>query len=413
MMNDAEPRIAYLLHRFPGHTDTFIKREIKALLKHGRQVQVLSVWKPKDNETTPAHLEEWQGVTTFLLPKGLIGIAVDLFKVFAASPGRFFSGLGLAWKTSRLGLKGLMAQGAYFIQAVLACAEINKHGYTHLHNHIGDQSGTVTMLAARLAGIGYSITFHGWPVFFDAEKHRVSEKVKAAAFTRSISYFCRSQLMLFSGATDPTPFKVVHCGIELSAYKFRMPRQDVRRVLCVARISPEKGLTFLIEAFKKLADSGLNCELRLAGDGSMRADLEAMARNLGIADKVTFLGFINEAQIAQELQLADIFVLTSYVEGVPVSAMEAMAVGVPVVATNVGGTSELIQDGVSGLLVRPSDTETIYASIRKLIENPDLRSQIAKNGRLIVEKEFDSEPEFAKLSQYFLEYGHRAVTSSR
>jgi glycosyltransferase involved in cell wall biosynthesis len=157
-----------------------------------------------------------------------------------------------------------------------------------------------------------------------------------------------------------------------------------------------------------LAESGLDCELRLAGDGSMRVQLEALAKALHLSDKITFLGFINEKQIAEELQQADIFVLTSYVEGVPVSAMEAMAVGVPVVATNVGGTSELIQEGISGLLVRPSDVDTVYAALRKLITNFDLRMSIAKNGRAVVEREFNSELEFAKLNQHFLSYGHRS-----
>ena len=100
------------------------------------------------------------------------------------------------------------------------------------------------MLAAHLAQIGYSITFHGWPVFFDAKYYRVKEKVLSARFTRAISYFCRSQLMMFSEQDDPRTFKVVHCGLSLDRYHYRPPREPVRRIFCAARLSPAEGTCF-------------------------------------------------------------------------------------------------------------------------------------------------------------------------
>ena len=165
--------------------------------------------------------------------------------------------------------------------------------------------------------------------------------------------------MMFSECDDPGMFKVVHCGLSLEKYHYRPPREQVRRIFCAARLSPEKGHAFLIRAMKLLVDRGHELELRLAGDGPRKEQLTDLAHELGISDRVRFLGFLTEDEVIRELQDADLFVLPSFVEGLPVSAMEAMAIGVPVIATNIAGTSELVEDGRTGLLVRPSDSVCI------------------------------------------------------
>src|SRR5689334_9680175 len=162
-------KIAYLLHRFPEITDTFIKREIRSLQKSGTNVQVIAVWKPTASETTPEIMKQWAAETHFVLPRSLPSIVGILLVSLVRSPVRFAGTLRLALSTSRPGLQGLLYQLIYFVEAVLAADIIRQRAIDHVHNHIGDQSGTVTMLAADLAKIGYSITFHGWPVFFDAQ----------------------------------------------------------------------------------------------------------------------------------------------------------------------------------------------------------------------------------------------------
>jgi glycosyltransferase involved in cell wall biosynthesis len=396
-------RIGYLLHVFPQVTDTFIRREIRSLQKAGTFVHVISVWKPDPSETAPDILADWAHDTEFLLPRSPLSIAAIFLTAFIRSPLRFLQTLYLAYSTARPGVRGFIYQIFYFVEAVLASNACRRNSIDHLHNHIGDQSGTVTMLAAKLAGIGYSITFHGWPVFFDAKSAHIKEKVRGATFTRAISYFCRSQLMMFSEWDDPTPFKVVHCGLEIGKYKFRPPREQVEHLFCAARLSPEKGFTFLIRALKILTDKGHSLELRLAGDGPSRAQLDRLARDLGVVDRVHFLGYMGEDAINKELRAADLFVLPSFVEGVPVSAMEAMAMGVPVIATNIGATSELVEDRKTGLLVRPSDAEALAEAVIMLIRDYDFRTRAAELARKKVTKEFEIQRETAKLNRYLLE----------
>src|SRR5664280_1586594 len=396
-------RIAYLLHRFPAITDTFIKREIRSLQIAGTSVLVISVWKPNERETTPDILSEWAEDTRFILPRPGLSIWRTVFAAALRSPRRFFLTLRLAFSTSRPGVRGLAYQFFYFLEAILAADELRKNTIDHVHNHIGDQSGTVTMLAAQLAGIGYSITFHGWPVFFDAKYSRIKEKVLGARFTRSISYFCRSQLMMFSECNDPTAFKVVHCGLNIAKYAYRPPKQQIKRLFCAARLSPEKGLAFAIEALSLLLAKGNDLELRLAGDGPSKSHLESLTTRLGLADRVQFLGFLTEDEVIGELQASDLFVLPSFVEGVPVSAIEAMAVGVPVIATNIAGTSELIEDGKTGILIRPSDSQALAEAVVRMIEDYEFRLNAAEQARRKVVEEFDIDKETAKLNQYLVE----------
>jgi glycosyltransferase involved in cell wall biosynthesis len=309
----------------------------------------------------------------------------------------------LAFSTARPGFRGLLYQTYYFLQAVVVADILFQNSVDHAHNHIGDQSGTVTMLAAKLSGIGYSITFHGWPVFFDASGWRIKEKVIGAKFTRSISYFCRSQLMMFSGCEDPKPFKVVHCGLTLEKYRFRLPRERIDRIFCAARLSPEKGHTFSVKALKLLREKGLSLELRLAGDGPSKLRLRNLALELGILDYIHFLGSLSEEEIIRELEASDLFLLSSYVEGIPVSAMEAMAIGVPVIATNVAGTSELVEDGRTGLLVRPSDPQALADAVMRMIDDYPFRLRATQFGRQKVVDEFDVDKETVKLNDSLIE----------
>jgi colanic acid/amylovoran biosynthesis glycosyltransferase len=407
--------IGYVLQYFPGVTDTFIRREIRSLQNLGVKVDVISVWKPKvlrseidsvsqwSIETTPDVLSDWAHETNFVLPASPLFIIITLLASFLRSPIKFLATLHFAFLTARPGVLGLAYQLIYFVQAILVAAVVRRKSIDHMHNHIGDNGGTVTMLSAKFTGIGYSITFHGWPVFFDASNSQIKEKVLRAKFTRSISYFCRSQLMMFSECEDPSLFKIVHCGIDIQRYPFRTPRQEIKRLFSSGRLAPEKGHCFLIRALKSLLDQGYDLELGLAGDGPSKEGLQTLVRELGVEHQTKFLGFLSEEQIIRQLQDADLFVLPSFVEGVPVSAMEAMAMGVPVIATNVGGTSELVENGTTGLLVRPADSHALADAVMSMIDDYQFRKRAAELGRRKVECEFNLVKETEKLKSYFLQ----------
>jgi colanic acid/amylovoran biosynthesis glycosyltransferase len=394
--------ITYLLHRFPRATDTFIMREIRSLQRAGVKVNVISVWKPLAEETIPELLAEWSEDVSFLLPSSIPGIMHGLFSVFFSAPRNFFAAFRLALRTSRPGIRGHVYQIFYLIEAALATQVMVKNSNCHLHNHFGDQSGTVTMLAAVISGVRYSISYHGPHIFLDGMGPQIQEKVRRAAFNRCISFFCRSQLLLFAGSNDVSSARIIHCGLDLGKYSFKPPREEVMNVFCAARLAPEKGIEFLLQAINLLAKEYQHVRLRLAGDGPSKLPLQEMAKRLGISQRVDFLGQLSETQVTTELLSSDLFVLPSLAEGLPVSVMEAMAIGVPVIATNIAGVSELVENGENGLLVRPTDPEGLAEAITIMIEDYAFRLSAADRARRKVEAEFDIGVETSKLKELFL-----------
>jgi glycosyltransferase involved in cell wall biosynthesis len=399
--NGSKMKIVYLLHRFPVLTDTFIRREIRGIQTTGTEVEVISVWTPNGKETTSDLLQDWSRDVRFLFPQSILSILLAVLKVMFSSPKRFVAALRLGFATSRPGLRGMIYQIFYIGEAILAANAINKSNVDHIHNHFGDHSGIVTMLASKLTNINYSISFHGPHVFFDGANAAIKEKVKHASFIRCISHFCCSQLIVLCGGTDMPALKIVHCGLDLSRYQFHAPREEIRNLFCAARLVPEKGIEFLIQALGLLINNGYLVNLRIAGDGPRRASLEDSARRLNVADRVCFLGNLSEQEVAHELSMSDLFILPSLAEGIPVSIMEAMAVGLPVIATNIAGTSELVDDRKTGLLVRPADSEAIAKAVVTVIERPEFRRKAADSARAKVGDEFDIAKECAKLNECF------------
>ena len=397
-------KIVYLLHRFPMLTDTFIRREIRSLQKTGTEVEVISVWTPNGKETTSDLLRDWSHDVSFLLPQSVPSMLCALLKVVFSSPKRFVAALRLSFATSRPGFRGMIYQIFYVGEAILAAEVIKKRNVDHIHNHFGDHSGIVTMLASKLTNIKYSISFHGPHVFFDAANAAIKEKVKHASFIRCISYFCCSQLIALCGGSDMPSLEIVHCGLHLSKYHFRTPREEVRNLFCAARLAPEKGIEFLIQALGLLINKGYIVNLRVAGDGPSKTSLEELARALGIADRVYFLGNLSEQEVVHELSMSDLFILPSLAEGIPVAIMEAMAVGLPVIATNIAGTSELVEGGKTGLLVRPADPQAIAEAVITMMQGGEFRRRAAELGRAKVEDEFDVIKECAKLNECFLQF---------
>lgn len=393
--------VVYILHRFPRVTDTFIFREIRTLQKQGLSVKVVSVWHPKDSETLPQVLKDWKDDVSFLLPTSAVSAARDVLAMVGRHPIRFVDTFLLALRTSRPGLKGLLFQLFYFMEAILAASRLRGQRRVQLHNHFGDQSGTVTMLTGRFCRLPYSVSFHGPHIFFDPLGQRIKDKALRAAFNRCISFFCRSQIMLFMDNYEPARCPIVHCGVNSAAYPYRDPRSDVTRILSVARLAPEKGFRYLLEAFSAAARNNPAVQLRLAGDGPMRSELQEQARQLGIAERVVFLGRATEAEILDELTMADIFVLPSLAEGLPVSLMEAMSVGVPVIATNVAAVGELIDDGRSGRLVPPTDAGSLGHALSELMHDHEKRIAFARAGRIKIEAEFELERETLMLAEEF------------
>jgi glycosyltransferase involved in cell wall biosynthesis len=385
-------RLGYLTGQYPRATDTFIQREVATLRAQGHHVQTFAVREPPLRDQAPQGLAEARATTIYLLPPQ--GLARAHFQEFLASPGRYLKAIGLAWRICPPGLAAMLKQFAYFAEAGLLAARMRELSLIHLHNHFADSSCSVAAIAAEIGGFSFSFTIHGPAEFFEMSRWRLDEKVRRARFVVCISSFCRSQVMIAAPPTSWRKLRIVHCGVDASLFPVRRHEGRGRRLLFVGRLAPEKGCLVLIEAVAQLSDVTLD----VVGDGPSRAELGERAAALGIADRVVFHGYMDETGVRRRLAEADVFVMTSFAEGVPVVLMEALAAGVPAVATRIAGIPELIEDGVTGMLVAPAEPAAAAEAVRRLLEDPELRNRIAAAGREKVEREFNLEIECERLA---------------
>jgi colanic acid/amylovoran biosynthesis glycosyltransferase len=186
---------------------------------------------------------------------------------------------------------------------------------------------------------------------------------------------------------------LVRCGVETRALPARPDTRaaGVPRIVCVGRLSPEKGHLGLLEAFGQAIERGVRAELRLVGGGPEQARIEARVALLGLKDHSVLLGQLPEDETLQEIAGADLLVSASFMEGLPVVLMEALALGVPVVAPRTAGIPELVDDGVSGLLFDPADWSELADCLIQLLGDPGLRDQMGRTGRARVMAEFDAD----------------------
>jgi glycosyltransferase involved in cell wall biosynthesis len=298
-------------------------------------------------------------------------------------------------------LKALLWQLFYFAEAGVLADHLRSKGARHLHNHFGNSSCSVAMLASTLSDIPFSFTEHGPAIFFEPERWALDEKTSRARFVVAISHFCRSQLMLFSDPAHWGKIAIVHCGVDPLIYG-KTPRASFgKRVIFVGRLDPVKGVLLLLEAFAKARASHADATLTIVGDGAARPAAEARTAALGITTAVSFVGYRTQGEVAALLEQADMLVLPSFAEGVPVVLMEAMASRIPVIASRVAGVSELVEEGIAGFTVPPGDVATLADRMVQLMTDPARARTMGEAGRSIVEREFDVRKEGAWLAEIF------------
>ena len=417
-------RIAYLTGEYPRVTDTFIQREVSALRRLGATVKTFSVRSPRSPQALSTAQQAEREKTYYLLPPNLVGLLAAHIGLCFKHPKQYLQTLTLAWRTRQKGLKGSLYQLVYFIEAGLLAYQLIRQNITHLHNHFGDSSGTVAMLAAAFSGVEYSFTLHGPAIFFEPYRWRIDEKIRRAKFVSCISYFCRSQAMVFAPVEAWPRLHIVHCGVSPETFEVdkELPSEasstpwvkseqtgdiqadcaqpcEGRRLLFVGRLAAAKGLPILLRSLQMLKQRQPDIHLTVVGDGPDRQLLHQQAEELDLISNISFVGAQSPVAVRTYLKKADVFVMSSFAEGVPVVLMEAMMTGLPVVATRIAGVGELVEEGKSGFLVSPSDPTALAERIQMLLADAALRGRMGKYGQQTVRQSFNIDIEAAKLYQ--------------
>lgn len=397
-------RIGYLTSQYPAPSHTFIRREIAALRAAGMNIVTYSI------QRTPtglnAELDRAAAAETFtVLARPFLDYVEAHIVGIVTRPGRYLRTLSLACRHRVPGARAALWSLFHFAEAILLAKRLEADGIGHLHNHFANSAATVGLLASRFANIDWSLTLHGISEFDYPAGLLLHDKIKAANFVACVSRFGMAQAMRLIPPSEWHKLSIVRCGIDRAALPPRPASSslaaDTVHVIAVGRLSPEKGHAGLLEAIKMVRDRGIAVALTIVGDGPERDSLAAQVEQLGLGSIVHFPGRQDEQSALTSIAAADMLVLSSFMEGLPVVLMEAMALGVPVVATRVAGIPELVRDKESGLLFDPADWIALADAIATLAIDPALRERLAVEGRRRIDHEFAIERAVAPLPALF------------
>lgn len=393
--------IAFLNTQYPSLSHTFIEREIRQLRRLGVLIEPFSIRPPGPLGTLGGHHAAAAGETTVLF-ESRIGL------LSAAAVGLLSCPLSTAralWHSQRLspgGLRQRLLHAVYAIEAVRLLRCLRLRDIRHVHVHMANNGAAVALLAARCdPSLTYSLSIHGSAEFFQVDSLILRAKVDSALFTRCISNFCRAQIMTFCSEERWNDLHVVHCGIDLAEFtpqSHPSPAPQAHttapgplRLVTVGRLHSIKAYPLLVRACKALGDSGIEWTLDMIGEGSQRGAIEQAARSCGVQDRVRLLGPVAPDDLRARLGEYDALVVSSFMEGVPVVLMEAMASGLPVLATGVGGIPELVTHAVSGIIVPPGSAEALAEGLKQLAARRADFHAMGKAGRAAIAEHFSIE----------------------
>jgi glycosyltransferase involved in cell wall biosynthesis len=422
-------KLAFLVNQYPAPSHTFIRREIAALENLGWQVHRFSHRRSRAALVDPLDVAE-AGRTHVLLDQGFTRLFIDVFCTLLARPRRLLVELCRAGLTEFYGRGGVIRGVGYLVLACSLGRRMREVGLTHVHAHFGTNPAAVAMLCRRIFGVTYSLTLHGPEEFSDPLRLRLVEKIGGAEFVVAICDAGRRELSRVA-PNAVEKIKLVRCGLDESWFELCPSPIDASSTLvCVARLDEQKHPLLLVEAAKILARRGAQFELILIGDGPLRdavvseLDVEADAdknRRTGMSfdsrqeyplhfelsegATVRLAGWQSQEQIIAHLRPCRALVLSSRAEGLPVAIMEAFALARSVIATDVGGVSELVQNGMTGWLVMPNDATALAdAMFACLAASPEQLNQMGNAGRELLRKNHEIIQSATTLDGLFRQY---------
>ena len=393
-----EPRvrtaIAVLMTWFPRIDETFILREITELERQGQPVIVVPLVHG-DERVVHEEAKPWvkRALFTPFLSRAIV---VSNLRVFLRHPLRYLRLLFGLILATLIRPSTMIRTLAIFPKSVHLSVVLTRMGIRHVHAHFASHATTAATIIAALSDITYSFTIHGPDVFV----HRVllRRKIAGAKFIRAISTFNKAFLCGLYPVLSEGRIHVIHSGVNPDVYAEGEKGQSAGgcvRILSVAALTPSRGFPFLIDACARLAKAGIDFECRIVGDGRLRDATEQWIAQHGLADRVFLLGSRPQHEVAQLMRETDIFVLPSIIapdgqmDGIPISLMEAMAAGKPVVASSLSGIPELVQHGVSGILVDSAYAGRLADAVGRLVDDSELRERMGRAGQMRVRREFD------------------------
>lgn len=402
-------KVAYVVKRYPRYSETFIVNEILAHEAAGVEVGIFSLLSPEDGHFQDA-ISRVRAPVAYLQAKGLK--ASDLWATLDEA-GEDLPNLWGALEEARGG------DVRHVYQAVLLAREARRGGFTHLHAHFATASTTVARLAARFAGLPYTLTAHAKDIFHESvDPEDLRRKLSDAAASVTVSDFNLEYLReRYGRAADGT--RRIYNGLELERFPYGEPRDRGPEIVAVGRLVEKKGFADLVEACALLRDRGVRFRARIVGLGDQEDRLRSLIASRDLRNLVDLAGPLPQREMARVVGGASVFAAPCVVggdgnrDGLPTVLLEAMALGTPCVSTDVTGIPEVLRHGETGLMVPQRDPAALAGALERLLGDAALRVRLARGARRLIEAEFDVSRNAAILRDVFASGGSLEEPSAR
>lgn len=401
--------IAYFVNQYPKVSHSFIRREIQTLETLGWEISRFAVRDCRAELVDQADEEE-ADKTRYILQAGvgyfLTSLLLVLFTRSRCVVSALWQTVAIGWKSER----GLLIHFIYFLEACVLWRWLQQTNITLVHCHFGTNSTTVAMICYWLGGPPFSFTVHGPEEFDKVSAIALPTKLYHAEFVVAISHFGRSQLFRWCFPQQWSKIHVIRCGLgeDFLNYPFTpIPNQETTQLVCVGRLTPQKGQFLLLKALKTLLAKNYSCHLILVGDGELRLPLEKQIKELDLEKNVTITGWADSATVREQILSSHLLVLPSFAEGLPVVLMEALALSRPVISTYIAGIPELVKEGKCGWLV-PAGSESDLSQVLEIAlqSSSQALENMGKLGSDQVKKHHSIDKEAGKLEMLFQDYAN-------
>jgi len=390
-------KLAYFVSRFPHLYQTFVRREINELVRQGSKIDVFPVTGPRRGGARD-DVNARSDAAVAIMPASLREFSTWV-RALRAIRRHFGPCIDLVWQLllathghpANLA-KSLMA----FVKGLAWSDAIEKRGTTHLHAHWSTYPATAAMVVSRLTGTPFSFAFHAYDIF--ATRIMIPEKIERAAFVVVNCRYTLDYILQQIPGTDPGKLVLVYNSLDLAKYENPTHTPDPTRplILAIGQLVPTKGFMDLVDACSLLAAEGREFRLLFAGSGPIQNTLASKARESGISDRVELAGEKTEEQVRNLLAQATMLVMPCITpkkgthDALPNVIIEALASGVPVVATNVFGIPEVVEHEKTGLLVPERDPASLRDAMVRLLSDPALADRLASEGKRRAAEWFDA-----------------------
>ncbi|MDY0220498.1 MAG: glycosyltransferase [Desulfobacterium sp.] len=401
--------LGLILKGYPRISETFISNEILILESLGYKIHIISMRHPRERFIHASVKKIRAGVD--YLPSTIMAnlplLVYHNLLLALERPRAYFKAFKKAvkrWSRTRKSatLKHLLQAGVV-VHKFLPGKDI-----VHLHAHFAHSPTSVALFSSILSGLPFSFFAHAKDIY-TSDPRQLREKIDMARFVVTCTRYNEDYLARVS-AGSATPLFCVYHGINLDYFspdkRMRIPSSPYR-ILTVARITEKKGLETVYRALAILRDRGIDFRHTLIGDGEEREKIEKVISELALNDRTTLCKTMTHEEVITYYGTSDLFVLGCKIaangdrDGIPNVMAESMAMNLPVVATNVSGLPEFLEDGVTGLMVPPDDPVLFADAMERLLTDQDLRCRVVKGARKRVEAHFNNKKLVRELARIY------------